>query len=609
MVTSSHPRTVVTKRVERHESPALQRIRAGVVMGLVVLCLMAGSAVAAVVPPGEQRTELTADALLNGTNLPDQMIHNDWFMPVGEAGPALHTFSGTLVIPETEMLWFDGEFLEADWYPEGTHGDVFPAVDVGFISHGDYLVPVDAGIIKGTDEASAWDLIVSPGRVWSEPSDDGFSRGSFPFVLAYRSWGEAHNGLATFVFDGETISGVQFQIVQETAPDSAFSAFGKLDVDYLPHPIDSEQAVIADFDYDRETRLPVKPFAELENGLSLNALLTFGAPTNLPFSAGGIIIDGVMYLQSCKTLYGDFPYCEEMRHSVFSVTKSLGGLVGMLYLAETYGDQVFDLKIKDYVDVTADHEGWEDVTFADALNMATGIGDHAPDRNSAEIDANDYDGDLWTSFAYADSASEKLHAAFSVPTYNWGPGEVFRYSGIDTYVLSAAMDSFVKSHEGPDANIWDSVTRDVLRPIGVMTLPMTHTLELDGARGVPLMLSGAYPNVQDVAKMTQLLHNDGRFGGQQLLSKAKLDEALYRTNVRGLYVNGPWGGTYHMSLWNDVVLHSGCVFDVSSMLGYGGNLVVLLPNDVTIFRFTDISVNSHRNLIRAASEIRSLCPS
>ena len=57
---------------------------------------------------------------------------------------------------------------------------------------------------------------------------------------------------------------------------------------------------------------------------------------------------------------------------MFSVTKSLGAAVALLRLAQKYGDEVFDLKIKDYVPVTAGHDGWERVTFGDALNMATG---------------------------------------------------------------------------------------------------------------------------------------------------------------------------------------------------------------------------------------------
>jgi hypothetical protein len=46
-----------------------------------------------------------------------------------------------------------------------------------------------------------------------------------------------------------------------------------------------------------------------------------------------------------------------MRHGVFSVTKSLGGAVALLRLARLYGNQVFELKIKDYVAVTGSQGG------------------------------------------------------------------------------------------------------------------------------------------------------------------------------------------------------------------------------------------------------------
>jgi CubicO group peptidase (beta-lactamase class C family) len=97
-------------------------------------------------------------------------------------------------------------------------------------------------------------------------------------------------------------------------------------------------------------------------------------------SANGLIIDDVLYLRGCETRYGPYPYCREMRHGVFSVTKSLGAAIALLRLAQKYGDQVFELKIKNFLTVTASHDGWERVTFRDALNMATGIGDVAPQR-------------------------------------------------------------------------------------------------------------------------------------------------------------------------------------------------------------------------------------
>ena len=49
--------------------------------------------------------------------------------------------------------------------------------------------------------------------------------------------------------------------------------------------------------------------------------------------------------------------------SVYSVTKSAGAAITILRLAQKYGDEVFDLKIKDYVSVTAAHDGWDEVIF------------------------------------------------------------------------------------------------------------------------------------------------------------------------------------------------------------------------------------------------------
>lgn len=79
------------------------------------------------------------------------------------------------------------------------------------------------------------------------------------------------------------------------------------------------------------------------------------APAHL--KAGGLIIDGMIDLRGCETRAGPYPYCEQMRHGVYSVTKSMGAAVALLRLAQKYGDQLLDLKIKDYVTVTAAHDG------------------------------------------------------------------------------------------------------------------------------------------------------------------------------------------------------------------------------------------------------------
>jgi hypothetical protein len=302
-----------------------------------------------------------------------------------------------------------------------------------------------------------------------------------------------------------------------------------------------------------------------------------------------------------------------MRHGVFSVTKSLGAAVALLRLAQTYGEPVFALKIKDYVTVTAAHEGWEGVTFAHALNMATGIGDLAPQREPNEVsaDENKLKMDGW---ARARTAKEKLDVSFSYGKYPWGPGEVLRYNCTHTFVLAAAMDSFLKRQAGPQAQLWDMVVAEVFRPLGIFHAPMMHTQEADGGRGIPLLCVGLYPTIDDVAKLTALLQDGGQHQGQQILHAGKLAEALYKTEAMGLpnnSVKNHFGeGRYHLSFWSvPYRTPNGCFFQIPYMSGFGGNLVVLLPNGIAAFRFADGHHYDVDTMVLAGEALRPFpCP-
>jgi hypothetical protein len=41
----------------------------------------------------------------------------------------------------------------------------------------------------------------------------------------------------------------------------------------------------------------------------------------------------------------------------------------MFYLAQRYGEAIFDERITDYVPVLANHPGWQSVTFSNVLNV------------------------------------------------------------------------------------------------------------------------------------------------------------------------------------------------------------------------------------------------
>jgi hypothetical protein len=215
-------------------------------------------------------------------------------------------------------------------------------------------------------------------------------------------------------------------------------------------------------------------------------------------------------------------------------------------------------------------------------------------------------------FVQARTAQDKLDRGFAFGRYAWERGEVVRYNSFVTFVLAAAMDAYLKGKEGPSAHLWTMVAEEVYRPIGILHAPMMHTIEPDGSRGIPLLAFGLTPTIDDVAKLSMLLQARGRHQGVQILSAAKTDDAL-RSKDPGLSTLVPSRfGTqrYHLSFWSlPYRTAQGCRFHVPYMLGLGGNVVVLLPNGVSAFRFADAHVYDPETMILAGETLRPFCTS
>jgi hypothetical protein len=419
----------------------------------------------------------------------------------------------------------------------------------------------------------------------------------------------AHNGLATFLFDDTRVSALRVQIGQETWAWGKLDLWGHLPMTYTPGPIPNEEALRAAFTDELRRQTPMRSWSALPASAALADFDGDAAPEDI--SVNGLVVDDVLYVRGCHTRYGPFPYCREMRHGVFSVTKSLGAAVALLRLAQKYGDDVLDEKLTDYLAPGLAHAGWNGVTFADTLNMVTGIGDEKPVRepNDPFADENRPKMSTWVG---KPTAKEKLEIALGYRKYPWGRGELLRYNSTQTFVLAVAMDAYLKRREGPDAHLWDMVRNEVLRPLGIFHAPMMHTVEPDGRRGVPLLAYGLYPTVDDVAKLTALLQHGGRHDGVQLLSAAKLAEALYRS---GTTVGLPVGrhtrfaeARYHLSFWSfPYRTGTGCSFHIPYMAGYGGNLVALLPNGISVFRFSDGHNLDVDSMVAAGELLRPFC--
>jgi CubicO group peptidase (beta-lactamase class C family) len=103
------------------------------------------------------------------------------------------------------------------------------------------------------------------------------------------------------------------------------------------------------------------------------------------------------------------------------------------------------------------------------------------------------------------------------------------------------------------------------------------------------MAFGFYATLGDLAKIAQLYHARGQHNGVQILHAGKTEEILPGMKERGLstgYMARSAKFTmYFRSFWS-VFFDSeeGCQLYIPQMLGWGGNIVSLMPGGVTGIR-------------------------
>ncbi len=538
-------------------------------------------------PPSKysSREYATVEELLDAKFLPPGAVHNDNFMALGDVLPAQHDFSGRLRIEETELIG-----RRAGGEPRYGFGSI-PEINLEFVGDGNQLIPVKTGFLETED--SDWEILVGPGRVWSEGDDGNYSRASFPFSLVGRIGGDSHYGIAMFVYDGDSVSNLRYQITQESALRSRvkFTSWGQAKTKFSDTISKDADKVIDEYHHYASTNIPRKPWSKLFRWVDEAVLNYFdGKYSQGNITSSGMIIDGVIYQKPCQTRFGDFPYCENIRHTVFSVSKTLGAAVTLSRLAEKYGDQVLDAKIVDYVDIPASHDGWEEVTFSHAINMGTGIGDIFPEEVDFYVDGDN--SPAASRVFVEENALDKIRQIGKYNKYKWGPGKILRYRTTDTFLLSFAMDRFLKSREGGNAMLWDMMVSEVYQPIGIQYLPVMHTADRKKENRIPQLGYQMFPTIDDIAKIVQLLRNGGAHEGIQLLSKNVVDAMLDvgpDTGLRSFYFY-PEGGEarYNMAMWLiPYAAIEGCSTMITSMTGVGGNYVLPMKNGITPFRFAD----------------------
>lgn len=522
------------------------------------------------------------------------VVDNAAFVPGPTALAAHADFSGVLKLRESEMTISSATLIQAKAL--GRDPTVFPGVNLEFFTVNGDLVPVTQDVIRsGSTEkgTSFWDIIVQPGQVWSELGDSGWSRAAFPFALMNSRAGSTHNGVALFLYRGDQISNVRYQIVQQTASSlvSNFCAAGSALATFEPARIENVNELAERYRASLANRVRFADWSELAAKVGADRLEGFDSA--LPIADGvaaGIDYRGTFYLQYCRSAGGSLPWRDRARFGVQSVTKVLASETALLRLVQKYGPRVFDLKIRDYVPAAAAHPDWESVRFKDAINMATGFGNGSACRDPNDaLDGYAFSDPSNVTFYEARSQKEHIEAILqNSGRYPWGPGEVTRYRDQDMFILGVAMDNYLKSKEGPTATIWSMLEKEVYEPIGIYYAPTGRTVEADGRLGHPMMAYGYYPTLGDIVKIARLYQSGGRAAGSQILYPQGIEALMAGTIPRGLptgrrttagettYFNAFWETRYRAS--------GGCDLYVPVMRGHGGNMVVLMPHELTAVR-------------------------
>lgn len=552
------------------------------------------------------RSDLTQDVLLHGSDPGTRVDLSAYAVPANAAMPD-DVFEGSLELVGEAISGAFEEIRDTQQYTgdADTTRKHLPEFNFEFVQTGTHLLAVERGSL--TDSHPEWEYILEAGRVWKENGDGDFSRASLPFTLHQKNANCMHNGVLTFLFRNDgSVSKVAYQVSSETCLYFQFDMWGLLNTTYTPAAVSGADGLRAAYQAEVEARIPVKPIAALAADYPGTDPGEFGSAAEVNpeyLTTYGFIIDGVHYSGGCHTRHGDYPFCNHLDLPSYSTAKSVFAGLALLRM-ELKHSGFLDHSVADFVPACDSNGNWDDVTYGQAIDMATGnydlaqyMGDEGASHTSNLLQSLDH--------------ATKINYSCTQYARKASPGSKWVYHTSDTYILGTAMNADLKSLEGGALDIFrDVLVGEILAPLG--TSPGSHVSRrtYDTVQQ-PFTGWGMTFLPDDVARLAEFLNvDDGRINGQLVVDSFELEAALQRdASDRGLeplagyrYNNGFWARNIKSVL--------GCPTDVwvPFMSGFGGITVLLLPNDTAYYVFSD---NDTFAWLRAAQEshaIRSLCP-
>lgn len=551
------------------------------------------------------RSALTA-TFLTGTGTLNLMNFSHYALPTGAANPS-NTFQGRLTLygeatsgSATEV----GGNNNLQYYSQAQN---LPEFEFDFVQHGTHFIPVTRGKIAGAHPS--WIYILEPGRVWNENSDGGYSRVAFPFSLQERGSDCLWNGVMTFLFkDDGSVSDLAYQIASETCYYLKVNFWGRLDAAYTPSTISGAATIRSNYAAEVARRMPVKALSALATdypGSGITVANVGSDVTAAHMSLYGVAYNGVHYSGGCQTRYGTYPFCEVLNVPSYSTAKSVSGGYGLMRLEQKYAGIQRTLGIDEWVSECTGSQ-WDAPTFEQALDMATG------NYTSSAATTDEASQAMADGFFKVGTHSQKVSFACSYP-YKVAPGSKFIYHTTDTYLLGRAMNQYYKSQAGSSADFFNDVlVEEVYRPLGLS--PTSYiTSRTQDATAQPFTGYGLVYVRDDIVKLGEFLNKtQGKIQGVQTLD-ATMVAATLNLGTGGLQA-GTAADRYNNGFWyydlKQDTHNYGCAAAkwVPYMSGYGGISVVLFPNGMVYYQFSDNGQLTWGKSAIELNKIAAMCP-
>jgi len=310
-----------------------------------------------------------------------------------------------------------------------------PGFEFDFVQRDGDLIPIRRGVIR--TKHPFWEYILQPGRVWKEPGDGSWSRASLPFSLQERSANCTHNGMLTWLFDGDgNVSRVAYQISSETCAYLKFNMWGVVPAVFDIGEVAGADEAISRLDRHRAARLPVKPIAMLAKDYPGVNPANIGAVDGVKaedMTVYGLLADGVHYRSGCQTRHGPYPFCDSLPLPSYSTAKSIFAGVALMRMEKLYPG-IAARSISSLVPECSAKQ-WADVSVENALDMATGRYKKARPNADEGSKPN-------VAFLDDDTHGTKIDFACNHFKRRADPGTKWVYHTSDTYLVGTALQSF-----------------------------------------------------------------------------------------------------------------------------------------------------------------------